>query len=174
MFEIDRRIYRVDRWALPVPGGVPLEGVAYFFAFLAAVILIGQLPVVGGLTSVAHPLLAYLFIPAGLAMVAVRAEPDGRSTYRFVGDWARHKARRRRTINGRPAPTSVKWHGRVRVLWDLDSPVQRRGRIHGPASVRFRDGATLGFTMRGRWVARPGGPAKTYDAPAGETVEIRP
>src|SRR5918992_1366740 len=26
VFEVDRRIYRVDRWALPVPGGVPLQG----------------------------------------------------------------------------------------------------------------------------------------------------
>ena len=26
VFEVDRRIYRVDRWALPVPGGVPLRG----------------------------------------------------------------------------------------------------------------------------------------------------
>ena len=32
VFEVDRRIYRVDRWALPVPGGVPLRAVGYFVA----------------------------------------------------------------------------------------------------------------------------------------------
>ena len=32
VFEVDRRIYRVDRWALPVPGGVPLRAVGYFAA----------------------------------------------------------------------------------------------------------------------------------------------
>ena len=36
VFEVDRRIYRVDRWALPVPGGVPLRGVGYFAAAVAA------------------------------------------------------------------------------------------------------------------------------------------
>ena len=50
VFEVDRRIYRVDRWALPVPGGVPLRGVGYFAATLALVILLGALPAVGAVS----------------------------------------------------------------------------------------------------------------------------
>jgi hypothetical protein len=38
VFEVDRRIYRVDRWALPVPGGVPLRGMGYFAAAVALVV----------------------------------------------------------------------------------------------------------------------------------------
>ena len=49
VFEVDRRIYRVDRWALPVPGGVPLRAVGYFAAALLAVIAAGELPGTGEL-----------------------------------------------------------------------------------------------------------------------------
>src|SRR5215213_10110090 len=48
-FVVDRRIYRVDRWALPVPGGVPLRGVAYFAAALVGVVVFGGMPGIGGL-----------------------------------------------------------------------------------------------------------------------------
>ena len=41
VFEVDRRIYRVDRWALPVPGGVPLRAVGYFAATVLAVVILG-------------------------------------------------------------------------------------------------------------------------------------
>ena len=44
VFEVDRRIYRIDRWALPVPGGVPLRAVGYFVAALLAMIVAGSLP----------------------------------------------------------------------------------------------------------------------------------
>ena len=53
VFEVDRRIYRVDRWALPVPGGVPLRAVGYFAATLLAVIVAGSLPGIGELVGAA-------------------------------------------------------------------------------------------------------------------------
>ena len=51
VFEVDRRIYRVDRWALPVPGGVPLRAVGYFAAALLAMIAAGALPGIGELVG---------------------------------------------------------------------------------------------------------------------------
>ena len=43
VFEVDRRIYRVDRWALPVPGGVPLRAVGYFMGTLLLMWLLNLL-----------------------------------------------------------------------------------------------------------------------------------
>ena len=51
VFEVDRRIYRVDRWALPVPGGVPLRAVGYFAATVLAMIVLGRAARVGELVG---------------------------------------------------------------------------------------------------------------------------
>ena len=40
VFEVDRRIYRVDRWPVPVPGGIPLRALGYFLAALLLILLL--------------------------------------------------------------------------------------------------------------------------------------
>jgi hypothetical protein len=46
IFDSDRRVYRVEQWTLPVPGGVSLRALAWFGGSLLAVILLGSLPLV--------------------------------------------------------------------------------------------------------------------------------
>jgi hypothetical protein len=176
VFRIDRRIYRIDRWTLPVPGGIPLVGVAYFAVAFVAVLLLKSVPVVSDTLGLLHPLLSHVFLPLILAVLAMNVEPDGRPTYRFAADWLRFRFRKRRKIHERHVPTegeAVQWKGKVRTLWDMDSPVQRKARVKGPARIEFRDGATLGLTSRGRWIARAGGSKREYDVKAGETLEVR-
>ncbi len=43
VFDLERRIYRVDRLRLN-PGGVPVRGVVYFLALLATVLVVGRMP----------------------------------------------------------------------------------------------------------------------------------
>jgi hypothetical protein len=62
VFRVDQRIYRVDRWALPVPGGVPLLGVVYFAATLLALLALSVLPVVGELVAQLNPPLRYVIV----------------------------------------------------------------------------------------------------------------
>ena len=50
VFDLERRIYSVDRLRLN-PGGGPGRGVVYFLAILAAVMLVGRLPVLGTITQ---------------------------------------------------------------------------------------------------------------------------
>jgi hypothetical protein len=57
IFRPDRRIYQIDGRRLPVPGGVPLEWVAWAFAVLVAVLVLSQRSIVlalmvGGLVGV--------------------------------------------------------------------------------------------------------------------------
>src|SRR3954449_131986 len=74
VFEVDRRIYRVDRWALPVPGGVPLRAVGYFAATLLVMIGAGTLPAFGAIS----PPLRFVVIPLAVAVLGTQAAPDGR------------------------------------------------------------------------------------------------
>src|SRR4051812_50093708 len=78
VFEVDRRIYRVDRWALPVPGGVPLRAVAYFVAALLAVIVAGALPGIGELVSGVSAPLRFVVAPLAGAGLGSPAGPPGR------------------------------------------------------------------------------------------------
>ena len=68
VFDLERRIYRVDRLRLN-PGGIPVRGVVYFLAILLATLIAGQ-PAAGGSGDRALPwYLRDLALPA--------AERDG-------------------------------------------------------------------------------------------------
>src|SRR4051812_6827414 len=147
VFEVDRRIYRVDRWALPVPGGVPLRAVAYFVAALLAVIVAGALPGIGELVSGVSAPLRFVVAPLAVAGLGSQAAPDGRAAHRFAWDWLRLRLRARRHCAGRVVPLEdepVTWHGELAVRCDGDGARLRRGRIRGPARVKFSVPVQLG------------------------------
>ena len=52
VFDLERRIYRVDQLRLN-PGGIPVRGVVYFLAILAATLIAGGLPLVGAAVGAA-------------------------------------------------------------------------------------------------------------------------
>jgi hypothetical protein len=180
VFEVDRRIYRVDRWALPVPGGVPLRAVAYFAAALLAMIAAGALPVLGELVAAVSAPIRFVVVPLAVAVLGTQAAPDGRAAHRFAWDWLRLRLRARRRSGGRVVALEdepVAWHGDLALRWDGDGAELRRGRVRGPARATFhvpvmlRDGS-------GRLVARVGAPdgraPQTVVLCAGETMEVRP
>src|SRR5918994_7243889 len=104
VFEVDRRIYRVDRWALPVPGGVPLRGLAYFAAALGLVVLLGRLPGFAELLGAVSPPLRYVVAPLAVAVLATQATPDGRAAHRFARSWLGVRWRAPRRSAGRRVP----------------------------------------------------------------------
>src|SRR3954468_23269241 len=87
VFEVDRRIYRVDRWALPVPGGVPLRAVGYFAAAVLALVVVNGLPLTGALVRLLSPPLRYVVLPLAVAILGTQVAPDGRAAHRFALDW---------------------------------------------------------------------------------------
>jgi hypothetical protein len=140
VFEVDRRIYRVDRWALPVPGGVPLRAVGYFVAALLVVIVAGSLPGVGELVAGVSAPLRFVVAPLAVAVLGTQAAPDGRVAHRFAWDWLRLRLRARRRCAGRVVPLEgepVVWHGELALRWDGEGAQLRRGRVRGPVRVTF-------------------------------------
>src|SRR5688572_28976612 len=132
VFEVDRRIYRVDRWALPVPGGVPLRAVGYFVASLLAVIAAGSLPGTGELVGALSPPIRFVVVPLAVAVLGTQAAPDGRAAHRFALDWLRLRLRARRRSAGRAVPLEgerVAWHGVLAVRWDGHGAQLLPGRV---------------------------------------------
>src|SRR5215212_7290894 len=101
VFEVDRRIYRVDRWALPVPGGVPLRAVGYFAAALLAMIAAGALPGTSELAGALSAPIRFVVLPLAVAVLGTQAAPDGRAAHRFAWDWLRLRVRAQRRSAGR-------------------------------------------------------------------------
>jgi TcpE family len=156
VFEVDRRIYRVDRWALPVPGGVPLRGVAYFVAALGLVLVLGRLPGFSELLGAVSAPLRFVVGPLAVAVLATQATPDGRAAHRFARSWLGVRWRARRRSAGRRVPCEgepVAWSGRLAVRWDAHAARLIRGIASGPARVVFARPVRL-VHRRGRLVAR--------------------
>ena len=179
VFAVDRRIYRVDRWPLPVPGGVPLRGVVYFVVALVGVLIGGGLPAIGALLGELSPPFRYVIVPLGVAVLGTQAAPDGRSAHRFAWDWTRLQLRSRRRSAGRPVPVvgeAIPWHGVLPTVWDAGAPELRRGRVTGPARVEFAVPVRVLRRRRGRLLARGVDGAGAGDAVAladGEILEVR-
>jgi hypothetical protein len=175
VFEVDRRIYRVDRWALPVPGGIPLRAVGYFGATLVLAVLLSVLPVSGELIGAISAPLRYVIIPLAVAVLGSQAAPDGRAAHRFAADWARWKLRARRHSAGRVMALEdepVLWHGDLGVTWDQHGTRLAHGRVTGPARITFN----VPLHLRGL-VARPAADGPRGDAVVlcpGERLEVRP
>jgi TcpE family len=175
VFEVDRRIYRVDRWALPVPGGVPLRAVGYFFAALVLAILLTALPATGELVSPISAPLRFIVIPLAIAVLGSQAAPDGRAAHRFAADWVRFRMRARRRSGAQSVPLEdepVLWHGELAVTWDEHGSRLAHGRVTGPARVTFN----VPVKLR-RLTARPADDGPRGDAVVlcpGEHLEVRP
>jgi hypothetical protein len=171
VFNIDRRIYRVDKWALPVPGGVPLTGLAYFGGALLAVVILGHLPILNVLFGLLSPPLRYVLLPLGFAMLARQATPDGRPAGLFA--WAWLVLRWTNWRQDQHADTA--WTGKVRARWDHDAPTLRKCRVKGPAVVEFRQPVVLNDRWNGWWAeGDPQGESRPVQVRSDQTLKVRP
>jgi len=179
VFEVDRRIYRVDRWVLPVPGGVPLRGVVYFVCTLLAVLAAQRLPLIAAVVGGLSAPLRYVVVPFGVALLGTQAAPDGRASHRFARDWVRLRLRSRRRCAGRTVPLErepVAWHGVLATRWDAQAPALHGARIAGPAKVTFAMPVAVSQHRRGRVLARRIPDGRLGDAVVvggGQVLEVR-
>lgn len=184
IFRVEHRIHRIPNtaWVLPVPGGVPLRGLAYFAGGVVLVVVVGRLPLVGELVHALSAPLRLVILPLGIAVFASQAAPDGRAAHRYLASWLGLKLRARRRSAGRAVALEgerVSWQGDLPLRPDAGGPELRRARVSGPARLRFAEPVTL---ERGRrsWRARParadddGRVVRALELRSGETLEVRP
>jgi hypothetical protein len=151
VFQLERRLHRIQHWKLPLPYGLPLRGLAYGAFVLAAILLLGRLPVVRTAVDVMPPPVRFLLAPVGAGFFLARARVDGRPAHRFLLAWGRHSVSARWLSAFRPIPapgTCVRFVEPVVFVPDSSGPEYRPARLVGPARVLLRYPARA--TQRGR------------------------
>ena len=139
MFDLERRIYRVDRLRLN-PGGIPVRGVVYFLAILLATLIAGGLPLLGRAVGVLPWYLRDLALPLASATVLSVIRIEGRPFHLAAYALARYRTGPRRLAGLRPCAASgapgARWRPREIVLLPDGSDARiRRLRYTGPGAV---------------------------------------
>jgi len=178
-FDLERRIYRLEQWRLPVAWGVPLRGVGYAAVALIAILMAAQLPLVGPALGALPAPVRLLIVPVGIAYALTAAKVDGRPLHAAVGSLLRHVFAPR-WVSGFArceAPGTVVWLGDLTVAPDHTGPTLRRALIEGPCRVLLRYPAR-GVRRRGRvTVTQTSSEAmwrgKTLELDADQTLQVR-
>ena len=164
---VERRIFRVDRWRIPNPGGLSAAGLGYFAGLVGAVLVASKLPLVGAVLDLLQPALRYLGLPILGAWLLTSWQIDGRRPHHALWAAARHRVGPRRLAGLRRAPapgTTLAPVAQVTVAPSGDESRYRRGRVRGPATVILRYPARLDVAGRG---------AGARDFPAEKIVRAR-
>ncbi|HEV2975696.1 MAG TPA: hypothetical protein VGX69_12010 [Solirubrobacteraceae bacterium] len=138
VFELERRIYRVDRVRLN-PNGVPVRGVVYFLALLAVVIVGARLPV-ASLAARSIPWYARdVVLPGALAALVAIVRVDGRPFHIAAHALVRFRLRPRQSVRLRPRRKrdDSRWTPpSILMIPDGSEGRMRRFRYTGPGAVR--------------------------------------
>jgi hypothetical protein len=137
VFELERRIYRVDRVRLN-PGGIPVRGVIYGLAIVLALVLAARLPVVGDGVSALPWYARELVLPALGAGLLTLIRVEGRAFHLAAAALMRHALGPRHLSGLRScAAPGGRWFPEdLLVLPDGSDARLRRLRYTGPGAVR--------------------------------------
>lgn len=126
VFDLERRIYRVDRIRLN-PGGIPVRGIVYFLALLFSALLVARLPLVGLPARLLPVYVRGIVLPALLAALLAVVRIEGRPFHLAV----------RGMLRGVVGPS------RVVGLWRGERPATRaaRGVWRPPPILLVPDGS---------------------------------
>jgi hypothetical protein len=141
VFDLERRIYRVDQLRLN-PGGIPVRGVVYFLAILAAMLLASSLPLLGAAVGMLPWYLRDLALPVASATVLSVIRIEGRPFHLAAYALLRYRIESRGPIGDRPAgvrlcgATDARWRPEeILMLPDGSDGGMRRLRYTGPGAV---------------------------------------
>ena len=139
VFDLERRIYRVDRFRLN-PSGVPLRGVVYFLALAGATSLAARLPVAGAIVGALPWYMRDLALPGVIAALLAVVQLDGRPFHlaarAVVRLHARPRTHARLCFAGGRA--GVWLPPPLLMIPDGSDPRIRRFRYTGPGVARLR------------------------------------
>src|SRR3954447_10068884 len=87
VFDLERRIHRIDRFRVPLPYGLPLKSIAYAAIGLLTVLIAQKLPMVGTVFAGLPTPARYVLVPVGISYVLTRYRVDGRSAHTAAAAW---------------------------------------------------------------------------------------
>jgi hypothetical protein len=135
VFDLERRVYSVDRLRLN-PAGVPVRGVVYFAAVVAAALVCSSLPLLGGALGLVPWYLRDLLLPALSATFMALIRVEGRTFHHAAYALMRFTCARRRLLGGWRGCGPRRWHPPdVLALPDGSGRSFRELRYTGPGAV---------------------------------------
>jgi hypothetical protein len=137
VFDLERRIYRVDRLRLN-PAGIPVRGVLYWLVLLASLMLLTRVPLLGAVVRALPWYLRELALPVGAAAVLALIRIEGRPFHIAAVALARFALGPRHLSGMLPcAAPGRRWRPAELVLLPDGSDARpRRLRYSGPGAVR--------------------------------------
>jgi hypothetical protein len=135
------RIFRIQNWRIPLPGGLELRAIAYWLASLAALGLLARLPLAGAALGAMPASLRIVALPIAAAWALSRWEVDGRSPHRALAGLLAWRLRPRSLAALRRCPRAgsvLAPPGPVALGADLTGARYPRGRLVGPARLLLR------------------------------------
>jgi hypothetical protein len=141
VFDLERRIYRLDRLRLN-PAGVPVRGILYFLALLAAIVVCARLVPLRAVAGVLPWYLLYVALPGASAALLTVIAIDGRPAHLAAQAVLRHRIVPRQSVGlrarraGWGAEPGVGWRPQeILMLPDGSDTRLRRLRYTGPGAV---------------------------------------
>jgi len=152
VFDLERRIYRVDQLRLN-PGGIPVRGVVYFLAILLTMLIAGGLPLAGAVIGALPWYLRDLALPIASATVLSVIRIEGRPFHSAAYALLRYRAESRRLAGVRPCggPGECWCPEEILLLPDGSDGGMRRLRYTGPGAVLITTAHERLDRGAGRW-----------------------
>jgi hypothetical protein len=135
------RIFKIQNWRIPLPNGLELRAVGYWVCCLAAIAVLGKLPLIGLAVQAIPESVRLLGMPLVAAWGLSQWEVDGRSPHRALLALIAHYLRPRDLSGLRrcpPAGSELTAVQEVASAPDLAGSEYPRGRVVGPATVLLR------------------------------------
>jgi hypothetical protein len=188
VFELERRVYRVDTVRLN-PAGIPLRGILYAAGLVPVCVVAGRMAPAAWVLGLVPWYIGDLGLPIALAALATIVRIDGRPFHHALRALAIHAVRPRwlRGLTRAPAPGSRWRPGTVMLIPDGSDARFRRLRYRGPGAVRIgyphdraewprpaliRRGRAADLTLRARAGRGPLGRPVGLELRAGAVVEV--
>jgi len=190
VFELERRVYRIDRLRLP-PGGVPMRGALYCLGLILLAVVVSALPLVGSIAAMMPWYLRDLAAPIAVAALLALLRIEGRPFHLAARALLAQRLGSRWWSGLRPsAPPGSHWRPPdLLMLPDGSEGRWRPFAFRGPGAVmvrgahecRDRRAGTLGAVARRPEVTvheRPDAPGeaarRVVALSAGAQLRIRP
>ena len=181
VFDLERRIYRVDRLRLN-PAGVPVRGVLYFAGLSLLLAIAARVPVAGWPLGRLPWFIRYLAAPGALAALLAMLRVDGRPFHRSIGPLMRLGAGPRTVSRFSPChAVGTIWRPpRLVLIPDGSDPQIRDFRYRGPGAAlvlceheRIDFGSASPRAVGGVVNARPLASGRVVRVPRGRTLLVR-
>jgi hypothetical protein len=140
VFRMQRKLFKVDRWRLPLPGGLELRAIVYAILVLLGDLIVSRLVLIGPLTDELPAPLHWAILPGIAVFVLVKLEVEGRPPHRVIASLLGWWFKPKHFIGLRPAlPPGIRAPiQNVSIMPDWRGSRYRPAAVHGPTTVVCR------------------------------------